>query len=89
MYCDRTTIAVAGSSDRMVAAAVSPSTVRVGGILMSVHCDNSDWVDRAKEVMKQTAAEDVSSTSEAGADFDKTDKPHRELTGSGRFVHQS
>jgi len=36
MYCDRTTIAVAGSSDRMVAAAVSPSTVRVGGILMSV-----------------------------------------------------
>src|SRR5690242_8317238 len=46
-----------------------------GGILMSVHCDDSDWVNRAKDIMKQTAAEDISSTGEAGADFDKTDKP--------------
>jgi hypothetical protein len=49
--------------------------VKEGGILMSVHCDNSDWVKRAKEVLKSTGAEDISSTGEAGADYAKTDKP--------------
>src|SRR5262252_3533236 len=28
--------------------------VRNGGILLSVHCDNSDWVRRAKDVLKQS-----------------------------------
>jgi hypothetical protein len=59
--------------------------LKKGGILMSVHCDNSDWVDRAKEVMKQTAAEDISSTGEAGADFDKTDKPLPKTRTSGGY----
>jgi hypothetical protein len=39
-----------------------------GGILVSVHCDTSDEIDRAKEVLKRTGAEDISSTSEASAD---------------------
>jgi hypothetical protein len=39
-----------------------------GGILLSVHCDTSDEIKRAKEVLKQTNAEDVSSTGEASAD---------------------
>jgi len=38
--------------------------VKDGGILVSVHCDNSDWVDRAKEVLKQAGAEDISSAGE-------------------------
>ena len=42
--------------------------VKNGGILMSVHCDNSDWVTRAKELMKDTGADDISSTGEASAD---------------------
>jgi len=51
--------------------------IREGGILLSVHCDNSDWVGRAKDILKQTGAEDVSSAGEASADYAKTDKPLR------------
>jgi hypothetical protein len=49
--------------------------VKEGGILLSVHCDDSKWTTRAKEILETTGAEDVSSTGEAGADFSKTDKP--------------
>jgi len=49
--------------------------VRHGGILLSVHCDNSEWVKRAEDLLKRSGAEDVSSTSEAAADFGKSDKP--------------
>src|SRR5579871_3257495 len=48
--------------------------IKEGGILMSVHADNSDWTKKAKELLKQAGAEDVSSTGEAGADFAETDK---------------
>jgi hypothetical protein len=46
-----------------------------GGILISVHCDNSEWTRRAKDILERTGAEDVSSTGEAGADYQETDKP--------------
>jgi hypothetical protein len=49
--------------------------IKEGGILLSVHCDNSDWVKRAKELLKETGAEDIASAGEAAADFAKTDKP--------------
>jgi hypothetical protein len=49
--------------------------MRNGGILVSVHCDNSDWTSKAKEILERTGAVDISSTSEARADFDKSDKP--------------
>src|SRR3954462_5436935 len=49
--------------------------VKKGGILLSVHSDNSDWTSRAKDILKRTGADDVSSTGEASADFSKTDKP--------------
>lgn len=49
--------------------------VKNGGILLSVHSDNSDWTNRAKDILKHVGAEDISSTSEAGADFAKSDKP--------------
>lgn len=49
--------------------------IRKGGILLSVHCDNSEWVKRAKSVLEQSGAEDVSSASEATADFAKSDRP--------------
>jgi hypothetical protein len=51
--------------------------IKEGGILLSVHCDSSDWVKRAKELLKQTGAEDISSAGEAAADFEKTDRPVR------------
>lgn len=49
--------------------------VKEGGILLSVHCDDSNWTERAKEILERTGAQDVSSTGEAGADFQRTDKP--------------
>lgn len=49
--------------------------IKSGGILVSVHCDNSDWVKRAKDLMETTGAEDISSAGEASADYAKTDKP--------------
>lgn len=49
--------------------------IKEGGILLSVHCDNSDWVGKAKNLLKETGAEDISATGEASADFAKTEKP--------------
>jgi ActD protein len=48
--------------------------IKEGGILMSVHCDNSDWTKKAKDILEQTGAEDVASAGEESADS-KTDRP--------------
>ena len=50
--------------------------IRKGGILVSVHCDNDDWKKTAKDTLKRTGAEYISSTTEAKADFARTDRPH-------------
>src|SRR5437588_626395 len=42
---------------------------------ISVHCDNPDWVKRAKDILKETGAEDIASAGEASADFATSDKP--------------
>jgi hypothetical protein len=44
-----------------------------GGILLSVHCDTSDEIGRAKDLMQRTGGEDVSSTGEASVDSRKAD----------------
>jgi hypothetical protein len=49
--------------------------VKAGGILLSVHCDSSEWVSRAKKILEETGAEDVSSASEASADYATSDRP--------------
>jgi hypothetical protein len=49
--------------------------IREGGILLSVHCDNSEWTSKAKDILERTGADDVSSTGEASADFAESDKP--------------
>lgn len=49
--------------------------IREGGILLSVHSDNSDWTKRARQILEQTGAHDIGSTSEASADFAETDRP--------------
>lgn len=49
--------------------------IKEGGILLSVHCDDSKWTKRAKDILERTGAQDVSSTGEESADFQKTDKP--------------
>lgn len=42
-----------------------------GGILLSVHCDTSDEIKRAKDILKSTGAEDISSTGETSVDSSK------------------
>jgi hypothetical protein len=49
--------------------------IKSGGILLSVHCDNSEWTKKAKQILQDTGAEDVSSTGESDADFSKSDRP--------------
>jgi len=49
--------------------------VRGGAFLLSVHCDNSDWCTRAEKILRNSGAEEISSTSESRADFANTDKP--------------
>jgi len=56
--------------------------IKEGGILVSVHADNSEWAGRAKDVLKRTGADDVSSTGEASADFAETDKPLSRTSGN-------
>jgi len=46
-----------------------------GGILLSVHSDNSEWTSKAKAILEQTGAEDISSTGETKGDMLNTDKP--------------
>jgi hypothetical protein len=59
--------------------------IKEGGILLSVHCDNSDWTKRAKDLLEQSGAEDISSTGEAGADYAETDKPLPKTRTSGGY----
>jgi hypothetical protein len=49
--------------------------IKAGGALMSVHCDNDDWVKRARDLLKQSGAEDVDWTTESSADFFVSDRP--------------
>ena len=58
--------------------------IKEGGILLSVHCDSSEWVKKAKELLKNTGADDIASAGEATADFLVSDKPSPRITGQGR-----
>lgn len=39
--------------------------IKGGGIRLSVHCKNSDWINRAKKLLEITGAHDITSMSEA------------------------
>ena len=41
--------------------------VKDGGVLLSVHCDTSDEIDKAEDVLKATGAEDIASSGEKAA----------------------
>ena len=49
--------------------------IRSGGILLSVHCDDSEWAKKAREILEQTGASDIATASEARADFAVSEKP--------------
>ena len=49
--------------------------IKEGGVLLSVHCDNSEWKKRATDILKQTGAGDIGSEGESKADFASSEKP--------------
>ncbi len=58
--------------------------VHKGGVLLSVHCDDGDYEKRAKQLLLDTGAQDISSTAEAKADFGATDRASPRSTVSLR-----
>jgi hypothetical protein len=42
--------------------------IKAGGVLLSVHCDTAEQIASAKDVLKHTGAQDISSAGEASAD---------------------
>jgi hypothetical protein len=48
--------------------------IKQGGVLLSVHCDTSDQITRAKDLLKHTGAQDISSAGEASADYSEATK---------------
>lgn len=42
--------------------------VKEGGILISVHSDNSEWRDRGKDILERTGAEDIGTKGEASSE---------------------
>jgi hypothetical protein len=50
--------------------------IKDGGVLLSVHCDTSNEISRAKDLLKLTGAEDISSTGEASSDRPATLAAH-------------
>jgi hypothetical protein len=49
--------------------------VKDGGILLSVHCDTSEEIGRARDVLKVTGAEDIASSGESAAAPGSTNRP--------------
>jgi len=56
--------------------------VKSGKILLSAHCDNSDWVKKAKDILERSGAEDIASTKESSGDYAESDRP-KVRTGGG------
>ena len=49
--------------------------IRDGGILLSVHADDSSWTKKAKLILEATGAEDIASTSESKGDYANSARP--------------
>jgi len=48
--------------------------LKEGGVLLSTHCDTSNEIKRAKDILKATGAEDISSTGESSHNVAKPEK---------------
>lgn len=52
--------------------------VKDGGVLLSVHCDDSDWVGKAKDVLEHAGADDIASAGEKAVSTHGVDEPRAE-----------
>lgn len=55
--------------------------VKEGGILVSIHTDDSAWTKKAKDILEHTGATDISSTGESKGDYANSDKPRSASAG--------
>ena len=58
--------------------------VKDGGILLSVHSDDSNWVKKAQEILEKTGAEDISSSTEV-----PTEPRNPKKTATDKTVYSS
>jgi hypothetical protein len=56
--------------------------VKDGGNLLSVHCDTSDQVKRAKDLLKSSGAQDIASTGEASGERGTRSETEMRTTGT-------
>ena len=56
--------------------------VKDGGILLSVHCDSSEEISRAKEILKATGADDVASSGEKAVSTHGVESGHTNVCSS-------
>jgi hypothetical protein len=56
--------------------------IKEGGVLLSVHCDDEKWVQKAKQVLRETGADDIAAAAEARADFAVFDRPKSRGAGT-------
>jgi len=54
--------------------------VKDGGILVSVHCDDSKWTQLAKDIFEVEKGEGIASTAEASSDEPRTGSYERPMT---------
>jgi hypothetical protein len=59
--------------------------LKTGGILLSVHCDTSEEIKRAKVVLERTGGQDVSSTGESSVDTKTNDPDVNSKAARGNF----
>lgn len=53
------------------------SRINQGGILLSVHADDSTWADKARAILERTGAEDISEKNEVSADKSRSTDAYR------------
>jgi hypothetical protein len=58
----------------------NPRLNKGGCILLSVHADDSKWIQKAKEILEQTGADDISSNGETKGDYVNTNKPRDRMS---------
>lgn len=61
--------------------------VKRGGILLSVHCDTVEWARRARQILSETGADDISVTGEARADYGASDRPETRVKAGEGLPH--
>jgi hypothetical protein len=62
--------------------------VKDGGILLSVHCDTSEEVSRAKEILKATGADDIASSGEKAVSTHGVDRDADVVGAETRTLHR-